>query len=101
MNKMKNVITLRLSTHDMVLLDKMSRREKRDRSTTLRELFIKGRTYLAVEKYTTGLVSIEKAAEIAGTSLAEMMELLRKLGIESKLSLSDYLAGEKAAEKLI
>ena len=48
-----------------------------------------------------GKISIGKAAEIAGLTVSEMMDLLSKLGIESNLDLADYLEGQKFAEEIL
>lgn len=61
---------------------------------------MKGRIYLAITRYSEGIVSLGKAAELAGMAVGEFMDLLAKLGIESKLEYTDYLAGSKAAKKL-
>ena len=66
-----------------------------DKSTTVRELIELGKIYFAILKYKDGKISIGKAAEIAGLSLSEMIDLAAKLGIESKLEVSDYLEGFK------
>ena len=66
-----------------------------DKSTTVRELIELGKIYFAILKYKDGKISIGKAAEIAGLSLSEMIDLAAKLGIESKLEVSDYSEGFK------
>jgi len=49
------------------------------------------RVDLAVEKYKTGDVSLNRAAEIAGTSAEEFKEILSDRGISRDLGfLSDY-----------
>lgn len=52
-----------------------------------------GRIMWAVEKYKEGKVSLGKAAEIAGVSVSEMMDMLSKFGVESRLGYEDYLKG--------
>ena len=44
---MNNIVTLRLSTPDIALLERLGKKEKKDRSTTLRDLVTKGRLYVA------------------------------------------------------
>jgi len=100
MHKMKNIITLRLSNEDISTIDQLSKKNKKNRSLLLRDLLLKGKIYLAIEKYVNGDISISKAAEIAQISISEMMDLLSKLGIGSKLTLNDYFDGKETAEKL-
>ena len=101
MNTMNNIVTLRLSTPDIALLERLGKKEKKDRSTTLRDLVTKGRLYVAIEKYSTSEASLEKAAEIAGITVSQMMQLLERFGIETKLTLTDYFAGKAVAEKIV
>lgn len=98
---MNNIITLRLSTPDIALLERLGKKEKKDRSTTLRDLVTKGRLYVAIEKYSINEISLEKAAEIAGITVSQMMQLLERFGIEAKLTVADYFAGKAAAEKIV
>ncbi len=52
-------------------------------------------------QYKENKISIGKAAEIAGLTISEMIDLLSKLGIESNLDLADYLESQKLAEEII
>ena len=67
----------------------------------MRELVGKGRVYFAIEKYAANEVSLGKAAEIAGVTISEMMDLLQKLGIESKMNIADYFEGKEVAERIV
>ncbi len=99
--KMESLMTLRLPKEDLKAIEFISAYEKKDKSTAARELVELGRVYFAVLQYNEGRISIGKAAEIAGMPLSEMIELLAKLSIRSKIELEDYLTGIKTAEKLI
>ncbi len=44
----------------------------------------------ALDKYRDGKVSLSKAAEVAGVSISEMMDLLAEHGITSHLQSEDY-----------
>ncbi len=48
---------------------------------------------MAIENYKNGKVSIGKAAELAGTSISEMIVILSRFGIKSNLDFDDYLEG--------
>ena len=45
---------------------------------------------LALDKYRDGKASLSKAAEVAGVSISEMMDLLADHGITSHLQSEDY-----------
>jgi predicted HTH domain antitoxin len=44
----------------------------------------------ALERYREGKASLSKAAEVAGVSVSEMMDLLAEHGIPADLRLEDY-----------
>ncbi|MBI1972984.1 UPF0175 family protein [Candidatus Woesearchaeota archaeon] len=60
-----------------------------------------GKIYFAIMGYREGKISLGKAAEIAGLSISEMIDLLAKLGIQSNMEVEDYLEGEKVAQEII
>ena len=91
MRRMQNVMTVRLPKEDLKVIEEISLKEKIDKSTTVRNLIELGKIYLAIIQYKENKISIGKAAEIAGLTISEMMDLLSKLGIQSNLDLADYL----------
>jgi len=101
MKRMDNVMTVRLPKEDLEVVKQISIKNKKDKSTTVRELVELGKIYFALVQYREGKISIGKAAEIAGMTISEMMDLLSKLGIESNIQLEDYLEGQKFAEEFI
>jgi predicted HTH domain antitoxin len=50
-----------------------------------------GRMMLALRRYEEGKFSSGKAAEIAGMSLSEFMDLLSEFGIKGRITYEDYL----------
>jgi len=82
-------LTGRVERRQVEMLDRISREEKIDRSAALRKVLDIGiREYMrrkAVERYRRGLLSIGKAAEEAGVSLAEFYRLLEEEGISVML----------------
>ncbi len=58
------------------------------------------RIMLAIEKYKMSEASIEKAAKIAGVSIAKMMAILKEHGVEANLEYEDYLKGLKSLQKM-
>ena len=101
MRRMQNVMTVRLPKEDLKVIEEISLKEKIDKSTTVRNLIELGKIYLAIIQYKENKISIGKAAEIAGLTISEMMDLLSKLGIQSNLDLADYLESQKFAEEII
>lgn len=54
-----------------------------------------GRVMLAIEKYKKSEASLNKAAHIAGVSIAKMMDILKEYKIEANLAYEDYLKSLK------
>ena len=87
------VISARVPKERAQLLEEIAREEKVDKSTILvraldhyvREWKIKK----AIESYMNGSATLPKAAEIAGISVWEMIELLAERGIFSQYSIED------------
>ena len=101
MKRMSDVMTVRLPKEDLEAVEQISIKNKKDKSTTVRELVELGKIYFAIVEYRENKISIGKAAEIAGLTVSEMMDLLSKLGIKSNIELEDYLEGQKVAEELL
>ena len=101
MRRLQSVMTVRLPLEDLKVVEEISQKQKKDKSTTVRDLVELGKIYFAINQYKDNKISIGKAAEIAGLTISEMMELLSKLGIQSNLDLKDYLEGQKFAEEIL
>ena len=101
MRRMETVMTVRLPKDDLKVIEELSIKGRKDKSTTIRELVELGKIYFAIREYRENKISIGKAAEIAGLAISEMMDLLSKLGVESNLELSDYLESQKLAEDIL
>ena len=101
MKRLENVMTVRLPNEDLKIIEEISLKERKDKSTTIRDLVELGKIYFAIIQYRENKISIGKAAEIAGLTISEMMELLSKLGIENNLDLADYLESQKFAEEIL
>ena len=56
----------------------------------VRELVDIGRIMFAIERYKKKKISLGKAAELAGMSIGEMMNILEEFGIESNVGYDDY-----------
>ncbi|WP_258083232.1 UPF0175 family protein [Thermococcus thermotolerans] len=66
-----------------------------------RELSRAVRVYLAIELYREGIVSLGKAAEIAGISRWEMMELLASRGVSLNYDENDLQEDIETLEGLL
>jgi predicted HTH domain antitoxin len=93
-------LSIRINDEDYRFLSILAKEEKEDVSKKVRELVDLGRVMLAIEKYQKLEASIEKAARIAGVSIAKMIDILRKHGIEANLEYEDYLRGLKSLRQI-
>ena len=101
MRKMRQVMTIRLADEDVRLVEELAKSSDKDKSTMVRNLVEYGKIYLAIKLYKEGKISIGKAAEIAGLSISETMDLFAELGVKSNIELEDYLEGLKYAKEVI
>jgi predicted HTH domain antitoxin len=89
----QKMVSIRLEADDYKFLSNLAEADKEDLSTAVRDLLTRGRRFLALERYREGNASLSKAAEVAGVSISEMMDLLGEHGIPSDLRLEDYREG--------
>ena len=82
-----NKITIKVRIDKQLLneLDEIAEEEKTDRASVIRRMLAEGiqrkKMKRAIELYKKGKVSLEKAAEIAGVSLWDMIEFKNELRI--------------------
>ena len=100
MAKPQKTVSIRLEADDYNFLNGLAEAEKEDLSTAIRDLIGRGRVLLALERYREGHASLSKAAELAGVSVSEMMDLLAAHGIPSDLTSEDYRAGLKTLRRV-
>ena len=97
-------ISMRLPEKTYMLIEKLSKLEKAEKSSILREAIQKGldkmKKELAVQLYRENELSISESANLAEISIPEMMDSLAEHGIKSKLTLDDFEQGRKTAEGL-
>lgn len=98
---MNDFISFRSKKELRNLAEFLAKLESRKLSDEYREIFRTGiaekRKLIAVDKYHKGEVSIGKAAEIAGLSIWEMLEVLKEQRVELNLEAEDII---KAAEEI-
>jgi len=89
----QTVVTVRIDPGLLKELDEIAKREKTDRASLLRRMLAEGleryKIGLAVEMCREGRLTTEKAAEMAGISIYDMIERLRREGVPTQLTLED------------
>jgi predicted HTH domain antitoxin len=90
---MTKTMSIRMDQDNFEFLSKLSKEETGDVSKAARDLIQKGRLMLAVEQYKKNQVSLGKAAELAGRTLGDMINVLAEYGVKSNLETEDYLKG--------
>lgn len=97
---MARTMSIRMDEESYEFLRRLSKDEKADLSTAVRELVYKGRIMMAVERYRQRKASLGGAAELAGVPLGEMIEILANYGVESNLEVEDYRTGLEHLRKV-
>ena len=92
---MTKTMSIRMDRENYEFLTEISKEERSDLSKAVRDLVMRGRVLLAVERYKKGDASLGKAAHLAGLSVGQMMTLLGEFGVESRIEKDDYLEGLK------
>ena len=92
---MTKTMSIRMDRENYEFLTEISKEERSDLSKAVRDLVMRGRVLLAVERYKKGDASLGKAAHLAGLSVGQMMTLLGEFGVESRIEKDDYLQGLK------
>jgi hypothetical protein len=87
------VISLRLKDRDLERLDELSKLERKDRSTTARELLEYGWEFVMLKYYKEGKLSLEALAKKLNMSISEVIDLLAEFGTEAPIEFEDYLKG--------
>lgn len=96
-------VSVRIGDEEKAELDEVSRLLEQDRSTTMRQALREGvetlRTRHAVERYQSDDVSVNEAAQLAGVSIAEWLEIAHERGLTTQLSETDLsFDAERATE---
>jgi len=81
------------------IIDKVVQEENLDKTSAMKMLIHEGWKELRLKKvlgqYEKGLISVDKAAKILGTTINEMMNLISSRGIKSEETLEEYRKGLK------
>ncbi len=91
--KKEQMVGTRLPASFIADLEEIERAEQSDRSTVLRRLLYRAikewKLEYYAQEYAAGRLTTDKAAEMAGVSVWEMMEYLRQRKIPAQYSLED------------
>ena len=86
-------VSLTVPTELLEKSDKIAKEKLEDRSTVMRELLALGvKQYMvkdAVNKYTEGRLSMEKAAELADVSIWKFLDVLKEIKAPIRYDLED------------
>jgi predicted HTH domain antitoxin len=92
MAKAQETVSISLERGDYDFLRTLAEADREDLSTAIRDLVARRRVFLALERYREGKASLSKAAEVAGLSVSEMLDVLAEHGVPSDLQVEDYRA---------
>lgn len=91
---MTEIVSTRVSDTMAKDLEEIEKEEKSDRATVVRKLLTKAIADWKLERATTlfssGKVTLWKASKIAGLSLWEMTEIVRKTKVSFQYSFEDF-----------
>ena len=95
----KKFLGLRVEPQVSKIVNKVAEQEKVDKTKAIKILVFAGwkeiRLEKALEQYRKGLVSLGKAAEIAGLTVNEMMQQASANGIRSDETIEEFREGLK------
>ena len=90
---MAETVSVRIDKSELNEIDKISRMEKKSKSSVLREVFDKGikekKLDIAVEKFRKNEATAWKAARLAGIPLSKFMDMLVEKGIDFHYGLKE------------
>lgn len=95
----KKFLGLRVEPQVYEIVNKMADEEKVDKTKAVKLLVLAGWKEIilekALEKYRKGTISLDKAAEIAGLTINEMMQQAAANGIKSDETIEEFREGLK------
>ncbi len=97
-------VSVRIGDDEKDELDDVAQLLEQDRSTTMRQALREGletlRTRHAVERYQSDDVSVNEAAQLAGVSIAEWLEIAQARGLTTQLEETDLSFDVERAQEL-
>jgi predicted HTH domain antitoxin len=92
---MTKTMSIRMDRDNYEFLNEISKEGRSDLSKAVRDLVSRGRILLAVEGYRNGEASLGKTAELGGVPVGQMITILTRFGVESRVEKEDYVQGLK------
>ncbi len=90
---MTEQLNLRISRDILKELENLAENMNLDRTSLAKKILSEGiqreKLNLAVQKYINKEISIERAGEISGLSLYDLIDIFSRLGITSNISIND------------
>lgn len=97
-------ISLRIDEETMERTEELSELEKLERSKILRQALKEGLDNLVkktvVELYREDKISLSEAADLTDLGIGELLSLLKKHGVKSKITQEDLEKGKETAEEI-
>ena len=90
---MQKTMCIRIDEKDYDFVKELAKQNKEEVSKAVRNLVDLGRLMFAIERYKKGQASLGRAAELAGISISDMINLLADFGVKSNMKREDYLSG--------
>ncbi|MBI5417351.1 hypothetical protein HZA55_05320 [Candidatus Poribacteria bacterium] len=87
------VISIRLEADKIKYIKELSLKEKKDKSSVIRDLLDGGWEFYWIKLYKDNKISLGTLAKKLNKSMSEMIDALADLGIESSISYEDFLEG--------
>lgn len=85
------------------IIDEVAQEEKLDKTSAIKILVKEGwkglRFKKALNQYEKGMISVDKAANLAGLTVSEMMKAIASHGIKSEETLEEYRKGVRLLTK--
>lgn len=85
------------------IIEEIAHEEKLDKTSAIKILIYEGwkelRLKKALTQYEKGLVSVDRAAKIAGVTVSEIMSIIASKGIRSEETIEEYRKGIKLLTK--
>ena len=86
-------MSLRLGEREVRYIKEIAKKEKKDKSSMVRELIGYGLSYLAIKQYKEGKLSLGKISKQLNLSISETIDMLAEFGVETPIDYDDYLKG--------
>jgi len=95
------IMSLRLGEKEIKFIEEIARKEKKDKSSVVRELIDYGLNYLMIKQYREGRLSLGKVSKQLNLSISETIDMLADFGIEAPIDYDDYLKGYEVLERAL